>query len=238
MTTTSSTNATAAAANPFAAYTATAKAAPSGSTADATQDRFMTLLVAQMKNQDPLNPMDNAQVTSQLAQIDTAKGMDKLNQTLEKLLGNSDNSQMLQAAALVGHLVLIPGNTLDLAAAGSGAEMGTGGGFDLKQSAENVTVTITDSSGRVVHRADLGATAAGLHHFTWDGKTDAGVSAQAGAYTFAVSALAGGQSGSVDGLAIAYVEGVTPGAGGGAAGATLQTRTAGAVPMSQVKQIM
>ena len=199
----------------------------------------MKLLVAQMKNQDPLNPMDNAQVTSQLAQIDTAKGMDKLNQTLEKLLGNSDNSQMLQAAALVGHLVLIPGNTLDLAAAGSGGgEMGTGGGFDLKQSAENVTVTITDSSGRVVHRAGLGATAAGLHHFTWDGKTDAGVSAQAGSYTFAVSALAGGQTGSVDGLAAAYVEGVTPGASGGAAGATLQTRSAGAVPMSQVKQIM
>ena len=213
--------------NRFSAFSSTAAAAPT-SVSDATEDRFMKLLIAQMKNQDPLNPADNAQLTSQLAQIDTARGMTQLNQTLEKMLGNSDSTQSLQAAALVGRKVLSPGNTLELGANGAM------GGFELKQSADNVTINVTDGSGRLVHRADLGVTAAGLHRFAWDGKTDAGVAAQPGAFTFSISALTGGKSGAVDGLRLSRVEGVTPGSGGG----TLQLSGGIAVPLTQIKQIL
>jgi flagellar basal-body rod modification protein FlgD len=224
--TTVNTAAASAAVNPFAQFNSVAGAPVS--TSSATEDRFMTLLVAQMKNQDPLNPTDNAQITSQLAQIDTARGMTQLNQTLNTMLGNTDSAQTLQAAALVGHSVLTPGNSLNLGAGGAA------GGFELAHSADNVTITITDASGRVVHRADLGVTAAGTHRFAWDGQTDSGSAAQAGAYTFSVSALANGKASSADGLMVSTVEGITP----GAAGATLQLRGGAAVPLAQIKQIM
>src|SRR6476469_10812857 len=73
------------------------------------QDRFLKLLVAQMKNQDPLNPLDNAQVTTQLAQISTVSGIDKLNQTMNAMSSSFLASQSLQASGLIGHNVLAPG---------------------------------------------------------------------------------------------------------------------------------
>ena len=77
---------------------------------DKAQDRFMTLLVTQMKNQDPLNPMDNAQVTSQMAQLSTVTGIDKLNNTLESLIGSVQTGQSYQASSMIGHNVLVAGN--------------------------------------------------------------------------------------------------------------------------------
>ncbi len=195
---------------------------------DESQDRFMTLLVAQLKNQDPLNPMDNAQVTTQLAQIDTVKGIDQLNKTVKKLLGNADAGQALQAAGLVNRMALVPGNSMALEA-GSGI-----GGFDLAADAEAVSVSITDPSGRVIHNANLGPMKSGVHSFAWDGVTDAGVPAQPGAYTFNVKAQIGGKSSSVDSLTATRIEGVVPAEGG----PQLQTRNAGLIPMGQVRQIM
>lgn len=222
-----------AAANPFAAYVnSSSTSAGAGTTAtasssDASQDRFMTLLVAQMKNQDPLNPMDNAQVTTQLAQIDTVKGVDQLNQTLQKLVGNADSTQAFQAATLVGHTALVAGKTMDLTASGGM------GGFELSAPADDVTVTITDPAGQVLHRASLGSLQAGVQSFVWDGKTDAGATAQPGNYTFSVNAVSGGKTTSVDTLSALAIEAVKPGQGG----PTLQMRGAGAVTMSQIKQI-
>src|SRR6476659_4835046 len=82
----------------------TSKTAATTSTdsASATQDRFMKLLITQMKNQDPLNPLDNAQVTSQLAQLSTVTGIDKLNTTIGDMNTAMVASQSLQASALVG----------------------------------------------------------------------------------------------------------------------------------------
>src|SRR3954466_13474194 len=93
-------------------------AATDKSVATAAQDRFMTLLVTQMKNQDPLNPLDNAQVTSQLAQLSTVTGIDKLNGTLETLMGSYQASQSLQAAGMIGHGVLVPGSSVNLGDSG------------------------------------------------------------------------------------------------------------------------
>ncbi len=216
-------------ANPFTALSASAGGAAGGaeSSGGATQDRFMTLLIAQMKNQDPLNPMDNAQVTSQLAQIDTVKGIDQLNQTLQKLVGNSDSAQAVQAAGLVGHTALVAGKSIELTAEGGM------GGFELGQPAEDVNVTITDPSGQIVHRASLGALPSGVHSFAWDGKTDAGVAASPGAYSFSVSALSGGKTTGVDALAALRIDGVRPGQGA----PTLQMRGVGTVQMNQIKQI-
>src|SRR6476659_897494 len=87
-------------------------------------DRFLKLLVAQMQNQDPLNPMDNAQVTSQMAQINTVNGIEKLNTTVQGLSGHVVQMQALQGANLIGRDVIVPGNKMDI-------EDGVGqGGFE------------------------------------------------------------------------------------------------------------
>src|SRR4051812_9579365 len=77
---------------------------------EADQDKFMTLLVTQLKNQDPMNPLDNAQLTSQLAQLSTVTGINKLNTTLETLKSSYQSSESLQAANMIGHGVLVEGN--------------------------------------------------------------------------------------------------------------------------------
>ena len=115
----------------------------------ASADRFLKLLVAQMQNQDPLNPLDNAQVTSQMAQINTVNGIEKLNNTVKDLSGHFVQMQALQGAALVGHDVVLQGNRLDIAD-------GVGqGGFELTSAADSVKVELLNAGGHVVDTLTL-----------------------------------------------------------------------------------
>jgi flagellar basal-body rod modification protein FlgD len=154
----------------------------SGTTIDEAQNRFLSLLVAQMKNQDPLNPLDNAQVTSQLAQISTVNGIEKLNQTLTKLISNSTDGSLMQAANLVGRNVLVDGKQLTLTADGAL------GGFNLATAADQATITISSSSGQVIRTIQESDLEAGVQNFLWDGLNDAGEAAVAGKYSFSVAA--------------------------------------------------
>ena len=101
------------ASNPFAAYGTGSAAKPAEQD---LQDRFLKLLVTQMKNQDPLNPLDNAQVTTQLAQISTVNGVERLNATIQAIADSFTAGQSLQAAGMIGREVLVPGSTLQLTA--------------------------------------------------------------------------------------------------------------------------
>jgi flagellar basal-body rod modification protein FlgD len=196
------------------------------STADAAQDRFMTLLVTQMKNQDPLNPLDNAQVTSQLAQLSTVTGIDKLNTTLNSLMGSYKSSESLQAAGMIGHGVLVPGGGTTLAS--GSAVMGV----DLSRAADNVTVTVFDGSGKAVHSIDLGKQDAGIQALQWDGKTDSGTAAADGSYTFNITATSGGESVDATALSFGQVGSVTT----GTAGVKLNLSGVGAVNQADVRQ--
>lgn len=193
-----------------------------------TQDRFLKLLVTQMRNQDPLNPMDNAQVTSQMAQLSTVSGIDKLNSTLQALSSSMAASQSLQAASMIGHGVLIPGSTLELA---NGNAIG---GVELPQAVDNVQVTIQDQSGKTVRTLQLGAMAAGVQGWQWNGMDDSGVALPSGSYNFSVSATQGGVSVAAGELSFGIVNGVTQ----GSSGASLNVGHNGLVAVSQVKQIL
>ena len=125
-------------------------------------DRFLKLLVAQMQNQDPLNPMDNAQVTSQMAQINTVSGIEKLNRTVEGLNKQFVQMQALQGAALVGRDVILPGDRLSANDAGL-----VQGGFELTSAADSVKIEVLNAGGRVIDTIDLGAESAGRHGFEW-----------------------------------------------------------------------
>ena len=148
-------------------------------TAADMQDQFLTLLVAQLQNQVPTSPMDNAQLTSQMAQISTVSGIEKLNSTVESVTKQFASMQMQQGISMIGHTVLSDGNQLGLSAKtdedGTKHLSGTAA-FDLDGSASNVTVTITTASGEVVETLELGSATAGRNYFTWDGSKYTGES--------------------------------------------------------------
>jgi len=168
-----------------------------------TEDRFLKLLTTQLKNQDPLNPLDNAQMTSQMAQISTVNGIEKLNSTLSKLMSNSSDSQALQAASILGHHVLVEGSGMTLPQDGQSL-----GAVDFPQAVDNAAVTIKDANGLVVRTLQMGDQEAGLSEFVWDGKNDAGEAVAAGRYSFSVSAEQGGKAVSAKALELASVTGV------------------------------
>jgi flagellar basal-body rod modification protein FlgD len=160
----------------------TGKTAASKTTDTSATDRFLKLLVTQMQNQDPLNPMDNAQVTSQMAQISTVSGIQDLNTTMAGLNSQFVQLQAVQGASLVGHDVTLAGNRLDVTP-GSGAGVG---GFELNSAADSVKVEILSGGGRLLDTIDLGAQPAGMNGFTWAGAADNTP------YTFKVTASASG----------------------------------------------
>lgn len=161
---------------------------------DSAQTRFLRLLTAQIRNQDPLNPLDNAQMTSQLAQISTVDGIERLNSTLTKLMDGQAQTQAYQASALVGHSVLVPGNGMDLVAGKAF------GGVELSEAADQVKVEIKDANGLVVATQVLGSQEAGVRAFAWDGKTDSGAQAVNGRYSFTVTATRGSEKVNAQGL--------------------------------------
>jgi flagellar basal-body rod modification protein FlgD len=147
--------------------TVNAKKPTAGAAVDADKDKFMTLLITQMKNQDPMNPLDNAQVTSQLAQLSTVTGINQLNTTLESLKSSYQSSETLQAANLIGHGVLVAGDKVAL----------TGGkgimGVEIGSAADKVQVIITDPrTGKDVQVIDMGAQQPGTTPIAWDGIAD------------------------------------------------------------------
>lgn len=126
------------------------------------QDRFLKLLVAQLNNQDPLNPLDNAQMTSQIAQINTVTGIQQLNETVSSLASQFNALQMLQSSSMVGREVLAPGEAMWKD--GSTAK----GSFDLDSGATAVSVQVLTAAGVPLETKQLGALAAGNHAFSWD----------------------------------------------------------------------
>jgi flagellar basal-body rod modification protein FlgD len=208
-----------------AASAAAAKsAAPSGSE---LQDRFLKLLVTQMKNQDPLNPLDNAQVTTQLAQISTVGGIDKLNTTMQGLSSSVLATQSAQSSAMIGRSVYATGSYLTLA---SGKASGA---LDLKQDADRVFVSITDGSGQLVRTLQLGAAKTGMSAFEWDGKTDAGGTAPNGTYVFQVTAVRGTSTVPVEPMMAGRVGGLSLNNG-----MKLSLEGGGEISMTDVKQIL
>jgi flagellar basal-body rod modification protein FlgD len=205
-------------------------AAANESAAAATQeasDRFLTLLVTQLRNQDPLNPLDNAQVTTQLAQISTVSGINKLNDTVASLSASMAAGQYLQAISLVGRDVVVAGEKLTL------AEGKAPYGMAVAKDADAVTVTIKDSAGVVVRTIDLGAQKAGIHTFEWDGVDSAGKAMTDGTYTVSVTATAKGEAVATDALTIAKVTGVAP----TAKGTMLSLGSLGTVALDEILQI-
>ena len=199
----------------------------------ADTDKFMTLLVTQLKNQDPLNPMDNAQMTSPLAQLQTVTGVNKLNDTLESLKSSYQSSEAMQATNLIGHGVLVEGNNINL----------TGGksvfGVELATAADSVKVVVSDPrTGKDVATIDLGAMEAGATPLAWDGSSDAVDAAVLadGGYSFRIEASRGGQPlTDVKGLSLDSVASVSTNTKDGV---KVNLAGKGAITLADIKQVL
>jgi flagellar basal-body rod modification protein FlgD len=221
---TSSTSATASSA--LTTGTSTTSNSTAGSTSAASQqDRFMKLLVAQLNNQDPMNPMDNAQMTSQIAQINTVSGIQQVNDTLTNMAAQLNAMQVMQgSSSLVGKNVLVASNTL---AASNGVASGA---MDLAGKAESVKVDILSPGGQVIDTLNLGALDAGRHTFDWD----ASKYNFAGQPSFKITATTGGQT--IGSTALASDKVTSVGSSNGAM--TVQLQGHGAVAYSDIQAIL
>jgi flagellar basal-body rod modification protein FlgD len=166
--------------------------------------------------------MDNAQVTSQMAQINTVSGIQQLNTTMQGLAGQFAQLQALQGASLVGHSVVVPGNALQVTD-------GVGqGGYELAGPADAVKVEVLSPGGQVIDTLQLGAQSSGLHSFDWNAN---GATTSSG-LRFRVTATSGGVGAAATTLVKDTVVAVT--VNGGSFG--LELANAGLVPYSSVRE--
>ncbi|MCC6535473.1 MAG: hypothetical protein IT531_23225 [Burkholderiales bacterium] len=172
------------------------------SSAAQIQDRFLTLLVTQLKNQDPLSPMDNAQITTQLSQISTVSGLDKLNDTVSSLAAALAMTQTMTGASMIGREVVAAGSTLKL------ADKHAAGAVELAEAADRVTLSIAGPAGDIVRRLELGPNERGMRVFTWDGAASDGRSAKDGIYTYKVEAVRDGKAVSATTYSVGTVSGI------------------------------
>ncbi|MBX9299321.1 flagellar hook assembly protein FlgD [Chromobacterium piscinae] len=160
--------------------------------AQAMQNNFLTLLTAQLNAQDPLNPMDNSQITSQMAQISQVAGLQTLNQTMQQMVSAQSATQSLMASSMIGKNVMVAGNALTAPAAGQTTQAGV----LLNGPAASVQVNVLDQNGNVVDTVPLQNLGKGLTTFSWDGKDANNNQLPAGgSYTFQVKVAQASSSG-------------------------------------------
>jgi len=207
-----------------------ASSSTSGTSASSLQNTFLQLFVAQLQNQDPTNPMDSSQMTSQLAQINTVSGIQQLNTSLSSLSTQLTAGQNAQAALLIGSTVLAPGSSATVSS-GKSPELGV----TLPSAVSDVKLTITNSAGKVVNTLDLGAQSAGTVPVTWNGTDSSGNPVADGTYTISASATTNGQSATATPLVASQVQSVVQQSGGTASLSLANGKT---VPLSSVGAIL
>ena len=197
---------------------------------DLGKNEFLELLVAQMNNQNPLEPQENGEFIGQLAQFSTVEGVEKLNSSMETILSGYQSSQALQASSLVGRKVIVPADK---------AVVDTSETFKaslvLPTSSSNVFVNVYDSTGASVGRVNMGAQEAGNISFMWDGKDSSGKVLPRGTYRFEAQATYQGETKGLYTLLPANVDSVTLGQNGGEL--MLNLAGVGSIGLSQVQVI-
>ncbi len=194
------------------------------------QDQFMQLLIAQLKNQDPLQPQDNGEFLSQLAQFETAAGTEELQKSFDIFSANMQSNSALQASSLVGRNVLAPGGI---------AQLETGenvvGQIELSASTTSLNIEIEDANGQLVKTIPMGTQAAGDVQFTWDGTDQNGNYLPPGGYRIRSTADVGTETVAQEVLVSARVDSVSIGQGG--QGIKLNLSGLGSIDISAVKEI-
>ena len=197
---------------------------------ESKSDQFMRLMLAQLENQDPLEPQENGEFLSQLAQMEAAAGISELQDSFDKFSASMQSNSALQASSLVGRSVLAPGGFAQLEA-GQLVQ----GEVNLNSSTTDLSLEITDAAGQLVRTIPMGTQASGDVSFTWDGTDDAGNYMPPGAYKVRATANIGNETVEQEVLLNAKVDSVTIGQGGQSV--SLNLSGLGSIALSEVKEI-
>lgn len=193
------------------------------------KDAFMELMLAQLKNQNPLEPQDNGDFIAQLAQFSSLEEMQNLSSSVDDVVGQFRSSQALQASAMVGKTVLAPSSVGIL---GSDGEIT--GTIEVPASTGGLRLSIMNESGELVRQIDMGSSQAGVVSFQWDGQDGNGNSLPAGAYSIVAEASYTSGTEQLATMVSANVDSVSLGQGGSI---TLNLAGMGSIPLSEVEQI-
>lgn len=193
------------------------------------RNEFLELMIAQIENQSPLEPQDNGEFISQLAEFSALEEMQTLNTTVDGFSTQFQSTQALQASAMVGRTVLVPGTEAPLSANGT-----ISGVVELPSSAGNLSISILNGSGELVNRYELGPQTAGTIPFIWDGTNSEGEQMPFDEYTIKAETLTSGEGAQVNTLLSASVSSVSISQTGAI---TMNLLGMGSVPLENVREI-
>ncbi|MFT6264661.1 MAG: flagellar basal-body rod modification protein FlgD [Oleiphilaceae bacterium] len=193
------------------------------------KNQFMELMIAQMENQNPLEPQDNGAFISQLAEFSSLEEMQKLSGSVNSFASQYQSTQALQASAMVGRTVLVPGTESPLGADGT-----ISGIIELPESTGSLSVNIFNGSGELVNNFNMGQQPAGTVPFVWDGTNSDGEYMPFDQYSFKVESSQGGEVKQMNTLLSANVNSVSIGQSGEI---TLNLSGMGSVPLENVREI-
>jgi len=194
------------------------------------QNTFLKLMIAQLKNQDPMKPQDPSEFMSQLAQFSQVTSTQNMEKSIQTLTDSMRSTQVLNGTSLVGHDILAPSSSDTIAAGGT-----VSGAIDAPKGITAAKIIVKNASGAEVRTFTIDKPVEGLNNFTWDGKTNSGVAATAGTYTFECVASASGETGSLDTMLTSRVSSVTIDPSTGSL--TLNTSTGG-VALADVRRVL
>lgn len=195
------------------------------------QEDFLALMISQLQNQDPFQPMENGEFLGQMAQFSTVSGIGEMSASLNQLAESLYANQALQASSMIGKSVLTEGGVANLAADGT-----VQGAVDVPYASGDVFVRITAANGQLVREIPLGARNAGLANFEWDGIAADGTRAPAGQYLISAGARESGNEAAMATLVTAKVASVSLSAGG--ANTRITTETGAELSLSEIRAVM
>lgn len=221
--------------DPDAAAAARAANAANAKKTELNQEDFLTLMITQLKNQDPFKPLDPAQYVGQLAQFSQVSGLADMNKQISALTASLRGNQVLDGAGLIGRTVIAPGNSIYLPAVNGDEARGPQGLIEVPAGASAVQLVIKDASGALVRTQALDSRR-GAQAFAWDGTTDTGAAAPAGSYRIDVVARVGDQNVSLRTSVAARVSSVALDPASGAL--VLDTDPLGELAMTDIERVL
>lgn len=206
------------------------KATPQSSDDKLGQSDFLTLMITQLKSQDPVNPMDSEAFMGQIAQFSTVEGIQQLNESFNGLASSLVSNQVLEASQLVGHSVMVPGGIGSMT-----SEDGMSGAVELPELVPDLQLKVYDSAGQLVRTVSMQGSGPGLVDFKWDGLDDSGKTLPPGQYQFAVEGTVDDQTQRFDTYKLADVTSVSVDPDQGSL--MLQTEGFGEISFDEIRRI-
>ncbi len=170
------------------------------------QEDFLNLMITQLRNQDPFEPLQSGEFIGQLAQFGTVSGISELKETVDDLANSLISNQTLEAANLIGKNALVPSDSFALQEDGS-----VKGAIAVNAPSNNVNVNIFDAAGNLVQTLPLGVSASGIQEFEWDGTDTSGNPVTSGSYFFSSTGNQGESNVAFDTFAYKEIQSISLG---------------------------